>query len=35
MIEGKEESLGIYFCEEMDEAAELAVKFSKNGKRTF
>lgn len=25
MIEGKEESLGIYYCEEMDRAAELAV----------
>ena len=25
MILGKEESLGIYYCEEMDKAAELAV----------
>ena len=25
MIEGKEESLGIYYCEQMDKAAELAV----------
>lgn len=28
MIEGKEESLGVYFCEEMDKAAELAVQLS-------
>lgn len=35
MMEGKEESLGIYYCEEMDKAAELAVKLSRNGKKTF
>ena len=28
MIEGKEESLGIFFSEEMDKAAELAVQLS-------
>jgi succinyl-CoA synthetase beta subunit len=29
MIEGKEDSLGIYFCEEMDVAAELAVELAR------
>ena len=29
MIEGKEDSMGIYFCEEMDIAAELAVELAR------
>lgn len=29
MIEGREDILGIYFCDEMDKAAELAVELAK------
>jgi hypothetical protein len=30
MIESKGSNLGVYFCEQMDDAAEMAVKFAKN-----
>jgi succinyl-CoA synthetase beta subunit len=32
MIKGREEQLGIYFCDTMDKAAELAVELAKKEK---